>query len=196
MNFLKVTNILIAIIATVGLAFGVLIWLIFSFFDITNSLLAPQVSHVLLVTQGLCYAAAISIWPSNVLMLVSAQQLCPMAIFVYPFNSLAEILRLSSVAAPLAWPSNVLVSALGLFLLFINGFGLSVINKAKFGFLMVTAVILIILSFAFAHYSPMRLGAILGHVDPVQYAAGWSIATGVLLMLRAIMQRVTTRGTI
>jgi len=61
---------------------------------------------------------------------------------------------------------------------------------------MMTAVVLIVLSFAFAHYSPMRLGAILGHGDPVQYAAGWSIATGVLLMLRAIMQRVTTRGTI
>jgi len=118
MNFLRVTNIFIALIATVGLVIGVLIWLIFSISDITNSLLAPQVSHVLLVTQGLCQATAISVWPSNVLVLVGAQELCPMAIFVYPFNSLVDILRLSSVAAPLTWPSNVLAGALGLCLFF------------------------------------------------------------------------------
>jgi len=90
--------------------------------------------------------------------------------------------------------NHVLVGTLGLSLCISNGFGIYAMSKNTLVLPLATAIAVIVLSLAFSHYSPMRLGAFLGRGDPAQYAVAWSVVTGVLMISRTLLGKARSRG--
>lgn len=111
-------------------------------------------------------------------------------VLIWAFFGYVDITNSSSIG----WEANhILVGTLGLLLCISNGFGIYAIRKESLSLPLATAIAIIFLSLAFAHYSPLRLGAIFGHGDPARYAVVWSIVTGILLILGTLLGMARNR---
>ena len=88
---------------------------------------------------------------------------------------------------------QVIVGILGVALCAANALGFFALHKKKVLLQLLTASVIVVLSIAFSHYTPIRLGAFFLKGDPGQFAATWSGVTGGVLALLALAQKVTGR---
>ena len=87
-----------------------------------------------------------------------------------------------------------LLGSIGLLLGVSSIVGLYAVQQESLVTPLLVGIVLVVLSVAFAHFSPTRLGTFLHHGDPAHYSPALSGSTGMLMMLKAGFSEIRRRN--